>query len=235
MKKVVLFIVEGITDKICLENIMDTLIDTYSSNHRLLLEITNGDITSDYTVQPNNVKKKLTEIIKGYGKRKYKSNDYKEIIHIIDMDGAFIDESLIHEDVEQDEFRYDLSGIYYRSKEKVIKRNDHKKKIIETLINTSTVFRNVKYRVFFLSCNLEHVFHNKLNVDVEDKVVLAKKFEKEYEEDIDKFIEFICNSKFSCKKEYCDSWKFIKVDNNSIKRYTNLDIIINEYCFQNDI
>lgn len=231
MKKVVLFVVEGITDKISFEYIMDSIIETYSSNDKLIFEISKGDLTSDYSVQPNNVKEKLVRVIKGYGKRKYKPNDYKEIVHIIDTDGVFIDNNLINEDESQKKFKYDLSGIYYKNKEKVIDRNEHKKKIIESLLKINKIYKNVKYRIFFMSCNLEHVLHNKIDAEEDEKIELAKEFEKRYEENINEFINFICNSEFSCKKEYSDSWMFIKSDNNSIKRYTNLDIIINEYCF----
>ena len=95
MKKIVFFIVEGITDQISLENIIDTLVDEYnsSSTHgdNVIFEISDGDITSDYSSEPSNIKSKITKIIKGNGKRKYAPTDYKEVIHIIDTDGAYID------------------------------------------------------------------------------------------------------------------------------------------------
>jgi len=158
MKKVVLFIVEGITDKISLESVMDTMLDVY-----------------------------------------------------------------------------DLNGIHYKSKKEIIDRNQHKKNIIESLIRINKVYRNVKYRIFFLSCNLEHVLHNEMDVSEENKIKLAKKFENKYEDNTEGFIDFICKSEFSCNMEYDDSWKFIKSNNNSIKRYTNIDIVVKEYSSQFDV
>ena len=83
--------------------------------------------------------------------------------------------------------------------------------------------------MFFLSSNLEHVLHDEMNVEDARKIELAKDFESEYEDKVKDFIDFICNSSFSCKEKYHESWDFIKRDNNSIKRYTNLDIFVNEY------
>lgn len=227
MKKIVFFIVEGITDQISL------LVDEYNSSStngdNVIFEISDGDITSDYSSKPSNIKSKITKIIKGNGKRKYAPTDYKEVIHIIDTDGAYIDNEWIFQDESKEKFFYSTDGIYYKNREDVIERNKHKRKIIDFLSGLDKVYGSVKYRVFFLSSNLEHVLHDEMNVEDARKIELAKDFESEYEDKVKDFIDFICNSSFSCKENYHESWDFIKRDNNSIKRYTNLDIFVNEY------
>lgn len=232
-KKIVLFIVEGITDQISLENIVDTLVDEYNSSSKcvdnVIFEISKGDITSDYRSKSDNIKSKITKIINAKGKRKFAPTDYKEVIHIIDTDGAYIDDSRIFQDASKEKFFYSPDGIYYKNRNDVIERNKHKREIIESLLGIKTVYRSVKYRVFFLSSNLEHVLHDEMNVEDVRKTELAKAFEREYEDRTKDFIGFMCNSSFACKENYKESWDFIKQDNNSIKRYTNLDIFINEY------
>ncbi len=86
-KKVVLFIVEGITEQESLELVLTTLIE---DNNEVVFEVVGGDITSRNDVDIANVKNKITEAIKDGGKRKFKPSDYLEIVHLIDMDGAFI-------------------------------------------------------------------------------------------------------------------------------------------------
>ena len=232
-KKIVFFIVEGITDQISLENIVDTLVDEYNSSttcgDNVIFDISDGDITSDYSSRLDNIKSKITKIIKAKGKRKFAPTDYKEVIHIIDTDGAYIDDSWIFQDETKEKFFYSPDGIYYKNRDDVIERNKHKRKIIDSLLGIKTVYGSVKYRVFFLSSNLEHVLHDEMNVEDAKKIDLAKAFESEYEDSTKDFISFMCNSSFACKENYKESWDFIKQDNNSIKRYTNLDIFINEY------
>lgn len=168
-KKIVFFIVEGITDQTSLENIVDTLVDEYNSSitceDNVIFDISDGDITSDYSSKPNNIKSKITKIIKAKGKRKFAPTDYKEIIHIIDTDGAYIEDSWIFQDKSKERFFYTPNGIYYKNRNDVIERNKHKREIIDCLLGIKTVYGSVKYRVFFLSSNLEHVLHNEMNVE----------------------------------------------------------------------
>lgn len=232
-KKIVFFIVEGITDQISLENIVDTLVDEYNSSttsgDNVIFDISKGDITSDYSLKPSNIKSKITKIIKGNGKRKFAPTDYKEVIHIIDTDGAYIDDEWIFQDESKEKFFYSTDGIYYKNRDDVIKRNKHKREIIDFLLGIDKVYGSVKYRVFFLSSNLEHVLHNEMNVEDAKKNELAKAFDRKYEDSVKAFINFMCNSNFSCNQEYNQSWDFIKQNNNSIQRYTNFDIFIKEY------
>lgn len=66
---------------------LTTLIE---DNNEVVFEVVGGDITSRNDVDIANVKNKITEAIKDGGKRKFKPSDYLEIVHLIDMDGAFI-------------------------------------------------------------------------------------------------------------------------------------------------
>lgn len=225
-KKVVLFIVEGITDQESLELLLEEFIQ---DNNQVIFEVVDGDITSSNDVNKKNIKSKITEIIKGGGKRKFKPSDYLEVIHLVDMDAVFISEDNIYKDQSIDRFIYKENGIYARNVESVIKRNNKKKGVLNVLLSTNKVYKSVPYRVFYFSCNLEHVLHDKIEVEEESKIKYARAFQDKYIDDLDGFVDLICNSTFTVDKEYKDSWDFIKKDNNSIKRFTNFNILIKDY------
>ena len=225
-KKVVLFIVEGISDKDSLELLLSEIVE---ENNEVIFQVVGGDITVDRDVKKSNIKNEITNIIKDSGKRKFKPSDYREVIHLVDMDGVFISEENIYEDSTLDKFTYKDDGIYGNNTKGIIERNDRKQGLLNLLISTDKVYGSVPYRVFYFSCNLEHVLHNDRAVEDSLKVGYADKFQDKYIEDLGDFIELICNSDFSVKKEYKESWEFIKKDNNSIKRFTNFNILIEDY------
>ena len=225
-KKVVLFIVEGISDKTSLELLLTELME---EENQIVFEVVDGDITSDKQVNRNNIKKKITEIIKSGGKSKFRPSDYKEVIHLVDMDACFIQEEKILVDNSLNKFIYRDDCIYAYNKEKVIDRNNRKQSLINLLLSTKTVYTSVPYRVFYFSCNLEHILHNEVDVEDRLKMQYADKFQDQYIDNLDDFIDFICNSSFSVDKNYKESWDFIKQCNNSIKRFTNFNILLKDY------
>jgi len=225
-KKVTLFIVEGITERESLELLLTELIE---DNSQIIFEVVSGDITSDYNVNGRNIKEKLTDIIKDGGKRKFRPSDYQEVIHLVDMDGTFISRDNIYLDNTVDGFVYKDDGIYANNVDRVVRRNDKKQRLLNLLISTNRVFRSVPYRVFYFSCNLEHVLHNERQVEDKLKIKCAEKFQDKYIDNLQGFVDLICNSDFSVKKEYKESWNFIKGDNNSIKRFSNFNILLEDY------
>lgn len=79
-----------------------------------------------------------------------------------------------------------------------------------------------------MSCNLDHVLHNKRNSTDDEKETGAYTFAKKYKNDVEGFVSFICNSDFSVNGDYKESWTHIEDGLNSIDRYTNLGICIME-------
>lgn len=225
-KKVILFIVEGITEKESLELLLTDLV---KNDSKVIFEVVGGDVTSNRYKSTQKVMNKITDIIKDGGKRKFRPKDYREIIHLVDMDGAFISEKNIYKNADLNRFVYTDKGIYAKSIESVLERNNRKQEVLNILTSLNSVFENVPYRVFYFSCNLEHVLHNEREVENRYKVKLSEDFQDRYIDDLDAFIDLICNSDFSVKGNYKESWNFIKKDNNSIKRFTNFNILIEDY------
>ena len=86
-----------------------------------------------------------------------------------------------------------------------------------------------------MSTNLEHVLHDVQNATDTEKEDLAHQFSKKYKNNLNSFLDYICNSSFSVNKNYLDSWSFIKESNNSLCRYTNLCLCFNSNKENKDI
>ncbi|MFQ9702905.1 MAG: hypothetical protein ACLR0U_13170 [Enterocloster clostridioformis] len=85
MDKVVLFIVEGATDKRALASIFRKIY----RNRTVRFEFTHGDITSDETISIKNVEDEIYKYVKSYiDISKIKKSDIWQIVQIFDMDGA---------------------------------------------------------------------------------------------------------------------------------------------------
>lgn len=216
-KKVILFLVEGASDLTSLE-----FIDNINTNETIKFQITSGDVTSKLNITPQNCREEINKILLSFLERsKLRKTDIIKIIHILDIDGVYIPEINIIEDKNIKKFLYTINGIVAPSKENVQKRNESKKQIVEKLLVTSKI-NSIPYEIYYMSCNLEHVLHDKLeDISEDEKKELANKFaDKFYEKEIE-FIDFINNKDFKVLGDYKATWDFIKKDLNSVNRYSN--------------
>ena len=216
-KKIILFLVEGASDLTSLE-----FIDNINTNETIKFQITSGDVTSKLNITPQNCREEINKILLSFLERsKLRKTDIIKIIHILDVDGIYIPEINIIEDKNIKKFLYTINGIVAPSKENVQKRNESKKQIVEKLLVTSKI-NSIPYEMYYMSCNLEHVLHDKLeDISEDEKKELANKFaDKFYEKEIE-FIDFINNKDFKVLGYYKATWDFIKKDLNSVNRYSN--------------
>ena len=78
----------------------------------------------------------------------------------------------------------------------------------------------IRYRLYFNSCNLEHVLYNELkDFSDEEKEELSDEFAEMYEGKIDEFIRFISDVELAVPGTYRETWKFIEKDKNSLQRH----------------
>ena len=216
-KKVILFLVEGASDLTSLE-----FIDNINTDKTIKFQITSGDVTSKLNITPQNCREEVNKILLSFLERsKLRKTDIIKIIHILDIDGVYIPEINIIEDKNIKKFLYTINGIVAPSKENVQKRNESKKQIVEKLLVTSKI-NSIPYEMYYMSCNLEHVLHDKLeDISEDEKKELANKFaDRFYEKEIE-FIDFINNKDFKVLGDYKATWDFIKKDLNSVNRYSN--------------
>lgn len=224
-KKVVFIIVEGPSDQDALEILLTKIFDSDSVH----VEVMHGDVTTDLDVNPANIKKKLADTIKGYANQfRLSSSHFCRVIHLIDTDGAYVSDDCIYEDESLENPHYTLTAITAKKRENLINRNLRKRNNVNVLHTCQTIW-SIPYSVYYMSCNLDHVLHNKLNSTDEEKELDAHEFAKKYRDDVDAFLKFICESDFSVAGDYPQTWQFIKEGNHSLERHTNFGI-----CLRND-
>lgn len=78
--------------------------------------------------------------------------------------------------------------------------------------NISGICNGISYKVYYMSCNLDHVLYNLQNANYKEKEENALEFSERYIDNINNFIHCLCNSNFyRCSESYEDSWKFINL------------------------
>ncbi len=225
-RKVVFVIVEGPSDRHALGVLLSNLYD----KDQIFIYVTHGDITSSWEVTPANIASKICTYVKEYKSMNYfKKGDFKEVIHIVDMDGAYVpDEAIIH-DENAIKVIYSTKEIHTCNPEMIVNRNQHKRANIERLKSMRYVWSTIPYSVYYMSCNLDHVLYNKLNSSDEEKEADSLKFAQKYEHDVSGFISMINESELAPEKDYHKSWQYITEQLHSLERHTNLGI-----CFRKD-
>ena len=197
-KKVVLVIVEGPSDDVALGVMLNQIFDKDAVH----IHIMHGDITTKRGVRPDNILVRIGNVIREYAKSQhYKSRDFKQIIHITDTDGTFIPDEKVIDDINNEEVVYESDGIHTMNKQGIINRNKQKKANLIKLKSIEQVW-NIPYRIYYMSCNLDHVLYNKRNSSDEEKEENAYSFAKKYKNDVDGFIDYISNSDFSTDCTY---------------------------------
>ena len=225
-KKIVLVIVEGPSDEVALGMALSQVYD----KDFIYVHIMHGDITARRGVSSKNIVAKLGNEVTAYAKSQhYKASDFKQIIHIVDTDGAYIPDDNIMEKENYLDIRYENDGIYTNNKASVMTRNQQKRDNLYRLRSCGIIW-TIPYSLYYMSCNLDHVLYDKKNSTDKDKENDAYVFAKKYKGKVESFKEFICKSPFSVTGDYKGSWDYIEKDLNSVNRYTNLCI-----CSENEL
>lgn len=222
-KKIVVVIVEGPSDKAALSGVMKE----FFSSDEVQFAVVHGDITvHDYVTKDKIIEKVNQQIDKVRGRYCYGYDDFIKIIHIVDMDGAYMDDDKILE-VEKEE-KYTL---YYEDhvetddRNKIIQRNKNKRDILLKLNRTGKV-HGIPYRIYFNSCNLEHVLYGELkDFSDDEKEELSDDFADKYEGQVEEFIKFISSPDIAIEGNYNETWKYIEKENRSLKRGSNMNLI----------
>lgn len=220
-KKIILFIVEGITDEMSLSLILSKLVQ----DSRVQFHVINQDITADFNSNSQNIIRKIDSQIKQFLAQNngLKKTDIKEIIHLIDTDGAFVKEEFVVEDMKQEKTFYTKNSIVTNKKGLIMERNDRKGRILNKLYQISNIGK-IEYKIYFFSCNLEHVLHNSRNTTCDKKRVYSYNFADLYVGKENSFVNFLSSNEFTTVGDYKETWQFIKEDCNSLNRYCNFHL-----------
>lgn len=221
-KKIVFVIVEGPSD----EETLGVLLNRIYDSNFVYIHVMHCDITTEMNVNPGNVVAKIGDLVKKYAGRTFKSADFCQIIHITDTDGAFIPNDAILEDESAIKPFYSETNIKTHSKIGIENRNQRKRENLNRLSSTSEIW-NIPYRIYYMSCNLDHTLYGKMNSTDDEKKNDAFSFAKKYRGNIPGFINYISNSDFSVVNNYSQSWQYIRQGLHSLERHTNFGL-----CFK---
>ena len=224
-KKIILFLVEGMSDMVSLE-----LIQKLNTSEDIKFQITRGDVTTKPGIKVQNCILKVNENISDFLRdSKLKKQDIISITHILDTDGTYIPDENITAESSLAGFVYTTAVIKGPTIEAVSERNRSKKDVLEKLLNTSSI-QGIPYKLYYMSCNLEHVLYDKLEIVSDDeKRSLSNEFADKFYGREREFIEFINNPIFKVEGDYKGTWDFIKQGLNSVNRYSNFHLF-----FEND-
>lgn len=220
-KKVVVFIVEGPSD----ESALGTIMKEYFSSNEVQFIVVHGDITLKDYVSSADILKKINEQIEAVKIRyRYNQDDFIKIIHIVDMDGVYISNTdIVETDVEKTQYYED--HIDAKCANIIAERNKRKGDILYKLRKTGKI-KGIPYRIYFNSCNLEHVLYGELKeYSDEEKQILSDDFADRYDGKAGEFIEFLFSSNIAVQGTYQKTWNYIEKDLNSLKRHTNMHLI----------
>lgn len=220
-KKIVLVIVEGPSD----DTALGMLLDNYFDPKTVKVHVVHGDITTQTSV--NEIVSSVNEEINRYCERDHVPRDsIQEVIHLCDTDGTYIDNDYVLFDASATDPIYAENAIFTNNKRGIEIRNRKKSANMDRLATTKRI-SGIPYRLFYMSCNLDHVLYDKLNCTDDEKEDLAFAFLEQYEGKIPEFIEYMTQSPFSVMTDYRESWVFIRQGLRSLERHTNFGLCFN--------
>lgn len=223
-KKIVFVIVEGPSD----EEALGVLLNRIYDSKAVYVQVMHCDITTELDVNAGNVVAKIGDVVKQYAGRAFKPGDFSRIIHITDMDGAFIPDDAVVEDAAAVKPLYSATEIRTQRKSGIENRNQRKRECLNRLSSASRIW-GVPYQIYYMSSNLDHALYGKLNSTDDEKEADAFAFAKKYRDDIPGFMKYISESDFSVAGSYPQSWQYIREGLHSLERHTNFGL-----CFQEE-
>jgi hypothetical protein len=219
-KKIVFVIVEGPSDS----GALSLALTKFYDKQTVYVHVMHQDITTQQGVTPTNIVTKIADAAKQYAKTfSLKNTDFQAIIHLVDTDGAYIPDDAIVEDPAALDPVYSTTEIRTKNKAGIAFRNACKRSNMDRLVATNSVW-SIPYKVYYMSCNLDHVLYNKLNSTDEEKETDAHAFAKQYKDDLPGFLAFVSGSEFSVVNGYKESWSYIRDSVNSLERHTNFGL-----------
>ena len=247
--KAILFIVEGLSEINMFQSVFEDLYEERKKETERPIKVffcqyddgfqIGGDITSKDGVTPDTIENVINkDIVNPFlitQKDKLYPKEIEEIIQIIDLDGAFVENNTIRKsDVSKTIYQEDR--ILALKPELIIERNERKRENIRKLLsldyfllnyNKGYLKKKVDYSVYYFSCNLDHFFHGDANMRGDKKIEKARDYGVLFWANKDTFFEWICNKELPCNNlTYEETWEYIMHDNHSLERNSNLNILI---------
>ncbi|TDM14879.1 hypothetical protein [Macrococcus bovicus] len=219
-------LVEGDTD----EAIIKTICKKYNDEFEVF--IVRGDLFTENTYSNDSIKSLIGNKVKNEVMKKYKlkKEDIVAVIQISDIDGVFIGNSKVEVSDEVERILYTSDGIKVCSekKKKEIENRNKAKCINLCTMISSKILEDLEYKLFYFSCNLEHVLFDNMNMEQDEKDERVYDYIEDYnEEELLEVLEEIASTKNNGNfdEDYKESWVKIQSD-TKIHKDTNVNLII---------
>ena len=233
-KKFILFLVEGLNDEKELGAILKApCFRKYHEDYVFRFIRYGTDITTERETSVNNILERIAKKIHAYRKNSNEGmyngiaiQDIQEIVHIVDMDGAFIPREGISQGDTGRVYYSDNEIIAYNDDE-IWGRNKKKSNVLRKLITTSKI-AGVNYSLYYASCNMDHLLFDVRNPNEEQKRTNANAFRYKMERHPELMNESLFKTGIKAVGTYEDSWATIQEGTNSLQRKTNINLFFGE-------
>ena len=239
INKVVLLIVEGETD----ERTLGLALKRAYRKKDIRFFVCHSDMTTETGNTYTDVKNEIIACIRRFLSTVpfLKPHDIAAVVQLTDTDGVYIPEDCVIEG-KNDQNVYELDHILAHVRQNILERNKQKSSILTSLSKRRTITYHecasdeelgdearYLYRIYYMSCNLEHVLHDKLNQTQEEKGLLADSFEKQCSQNPEHLEEILFHPAVHNSTSYEESWQYITKGSNSLKRKSNFGYFIDEF------
>ena len=249
-RKVIVFLVEGPSELKALAPALSSLYDSIDEDYEVYFPPMTedgvehwGDLTAKYGINPDTVEKCIeklyfSEFLK---KRKLYPKDISEIIHIFDLDGAYLEDSAVIQGSNPlgvDKTFYGENNILTTDVPGIIERNARKRENIDYLHSLSKIkieSKSIPYSTYFFSSNLDHFLHNDANIiEGREKAARADEYALKYVDEPEEFVKSIESIPGTLlDMTYEESWSYVRErGTNSIKRHTNINVLFRKLMAQ---
>ncbi|MCO7126969.1 hypothetical protein NIE88_14450 [Sporolactobacillus shoreicorticis] len=224
-KKVIVFIVEGVSDERTIAAIRNYVPSKYS----VYVHITRGDMFTRPGMRKNVKTRVMDQIRKIMNETKYRKQEILAVIQLTDTDGAFVNDKAIEVNAS-----VGRAPIYRESRivvansgiqQYIQKRNKIKASELRTMCSEDVIMNGIYYFIFYFSCNLDHVMHNNRNMAIEEKINQSRAFERACHDQPEHFYHFFHDQSFAVRGSIDDTWDFIERGTHSLQRYSNFHLI----------
>jgi hypothetical protein len=233
-KKFILFVVEGFNDKQEIEAILRTpYFDAYRGKYDCRTKLVKNDITADKNTHEGNIVHRIEEVVNQFRRDPQeglfsgiKPQDIQEIVHVVDMDGAFIPRDGI-ERGDYPEPYYTDTSIITSNVDGIAGRNNKKQRVLRRLMAVDKI-AGINYSLYYASRDMDHVLFNKPNSNRKSKGWDAKTFSDKCLRTPQCLTESFFKEGIAFGGTYEESCMEIQKGYNSLHRGTNLNLFFGE-------
>ena len=244
-RRVILFLVEGPSDETALVGPFRSLLNTVygedemgTKSEAFHCDVTTVRMFGGGRVLSVNPRDKMREIVRKFVKSRietrheYAASDLSRIVHIVDLDGAFVPETCIKTG-DSSSFVYKADCIEVPDVERAIRRNREKASALNELASVHHLtFSGVRVPndLYFMSRNLEHALYDLAeDCSDEEKEPLSIAFARRYRANPEGFACLLLSDVIRVPgNDLNETWAYAREGTNSLRRGSNLHMFLVE-------